>query len=157
MKKLTAFLLMLIPVTVALIGCSSEEGGPTGTAAEIADKIFEESGVDPFGMSDVIDTDDKLTYYLGSTNYSSVSDAAVVLPMISLDTRALYVIKAENGASVDDIRTQLDEDIDPQRLICVSFTMEDVVIESRGDVIFMTINSNVEQRDALVTAFAAIQ
>jgi hypothetical protein len=51
----------------------------------------------------------------------------------------------------------LDEDIDPQRLICVSFTMEDVVIESRGDVIFMTINSNVEQRDALVTAFAAIQ
>jgi len=35
--------------------------------------------------------------------------------------------------------------------------MEDVVIESRGDVIFMTINSDPEQRIALAEAFSTIE
>jgi hypothetical protein len=77
--------------------------------------------------------------------------------MISIDTRVLYIIKAANKGDLELIKAQLDEDIDPNRLVCVTFTLEDVVIESRGNVIFMTINSKPEQRTALTEAFKTIE
>ena len=157
MKNIAVLFLAGILFAGALIGCSSEPAGPAGTASEIADKVFAESGVQPFGMTDVIDTEDKMNFYLGSTNYSDLADTAVIVPLINIDTRAAYVLKAKSVDEVENILTQLNEDVDPNRLICVSFSLEDVAIESRGDVIFMTINSNVEQREALVTAFAGIE
>ena len=159
MKKLTLVVAVVAAMLMAgvLAACSSGPSGPEGTASEIADKIFTEAGVEPFGLTDTLDTDDKMNFYLGSTSYPQLADSSIVVPMINLDTRALYVLKASSEDDVDGILAQLDEDVDPNRLICVSFSLEDVVIESRGDVVFMTINSNVEQREALTTAFAAIE
>ena len=157
MRKVTVLFLTGLMAIAAVVGCSSEASGPSGTASEIADKGFEQSGVEPFGMADVIDDDDKMNWYLGSTNYPELAESAVVLPMISLDTRSLYILKANAESDVAGMLTHLKEDIDPNKLVCISFSHEDVVIESRGDVIFMTINSNVEQREALVTAFAGIE
>jgi hypothetical protein len=157
MRRITLLLLVGLFAAAALVACSSDPEGPAGTASEIADKIFEESGVQPFGMVDTIDTDDKMTFYLGSTNYSGLAESAVVLPMINIDTRALYILKASELDSVDTILAQLELDVDPNKLVCVSFAHEDVVIQARGEVIFMTINSNAEQRDALVTAFTGLE
>ena len=50
----------------------------------------------------------------------------------------------------------MKENIDPNRVVCVTFSLEDVAIESRGDVILMTINTDAEQRTAMVDAFKSI-
>lgn len=156
MKKLFVLVVSMLVMAVALVGCASEEAGPSGTAAEIAENIFAEAGVDPFGPARGVETDDDMRFLLGSIDYPEFSDFAGVLPMISLDTRVLNVIKAENSDEVEDIKTALEKNIDPNHLICVTFALEDVVIESRGDVVFMTINSDHEQRDALAEAFQVI-
>jgi hypothetical protein len=156
MKKLVVLVVSMLVVAVALTGCGSEEAGPSGTAAEIADKIFAEAGVDSFGPAAEITVDANMDWLLGSTEYPEFADSASVLPMINLDTRVLNVIKAENSDEVDDIKAALSKNIDPNHLICVTFALEDVVIESRGDVVFMTINSDHEQRDALAEAFQVI-
>lgn len=156
MKK-TAVLLFTMVLSVAILsGCAGGASAPTGTAAEIVDRIFTQAEVEPFGMSQQI-TDENKEFYLGSLDYPEFADSVVVTPMISIDTRVLYVIKAANKGDVETIKTRLDENIDPNRLICVTFSLEDVVIESRGDVIFMTINSKPEQKTALVEAFKAIE
>ena len=141
---------------MVVTGCGGGESGPKGTAADIADKIFTESGVENFGMSQSIE-EENMEFYLGSTDYPEFADSIVVTPMISIDTRVLYIIKAADQGDVEDIKTTLDENIDPNRLICVTFSLEDVVIDSRGDVVFMTINRNVEQRAALAEAFGTIK
>ena len=101
--------------------------------------------------------DDKREFYLGSTDYPAFADSVAVVPLMRLDTRVLYVIKADKKGDVVKIKATLKENIDPNRLICVTFTLEDVVIDSRGDVIFMTINSDTEQRAALAEAFRTIE
>ncbi|MFC1864509.1 hypothetical protein ACFLYG_01610 [Chloroflexota bacterium] len=156
MKKTFFILLAAILSVTILAGCAGGESAPVGTAAEIADKIFTQSGVEPFGMSQTLEKDEDIEFLLGSTDYPKFADSIVVLPMISIDTRVLYIIKAANKGDVETIKTKLDENIDPDRLICVTFSLEDVVIESRGDVIFMTINSKPEQKNALVEAFNTI-
>lgn len=156
MKK-TALLVIVSVFSLALVaGCGGGESGPEGTAAEIADKIFEEAGVDSFGLSQPIEADN-MEFYLGSTDYPEFAESIVVTPMISIDTRVMYVIKAADEGDVEEIKTTLEENIDPTRLICVTFSLEDVVIDSRGDVIFMTINSKAEQRTALAEAFTTIE
>ena len=143
---------------VILTGCGGGESAPAGTAAEIADKIFAESGVSfraPESLS--LEGDEQREFYLGSTSYPAFADSVAVVPMIRIDTRVLYVIKTASKDDVEDIKTTLKENIDPNRLICVTFSLEDVVIDSRGDVIFMTINSEPEQRAALAEAFKTIE
>jgi hypothetical protein len=154
MKK-TALLFALV-FSFSILGCAGGESAPTGTAVDIADKIFAESGVDNFGMSQQI-SDENKEFYLGSLDYPEFADSVVVTPMISIDTRVLYVIKAANKGDIETIKTKLNENIDPNRLVCVTFALDDVVIESRGDIIFMTINSDAEQRTALAEAFRAIE
>lgn len=156
MKKVASLLAVVLLPTI-FIGCAGGEPAPAGTAAEIADKVFTQAGVEPFGMSQPLEKTEDIEFFLGASDYPTFADAAVVLPMISIDTRVLYIIKAASKGNVETIKTKLDENIDPNRLICVTFSLEDVVIESRGEVIFMTINSDPEQRTALTEAFRVIE
>ncbi|MFC2034780.1 hypothetical protein ACFLUJ_01495 [Chloroflexota bacterium] len=156
MRKISFSLLSAVFLVSILTGCTGGESAPAGTAAEIADKIFAQAEVEPFGMSQPLEKVEEIEFFLGAPDYPAFADAVVILPMINIDTRALYVIKATSKGDVETIKTKLDENIDPDRLICVTFSLEDVVIESRGDIIFMTINSDLEQRTALAEAFTTI-
>ena len=150
-------LLLIISVfALALAACGSGESAPTGSADEIAQKVFAEAGVEPFGPTASLESDEDLEFYLGSTNYPEFTDTAVVLPLINLDTRALYILKVETADEAEEVLAQLEEDVDPNKLICVSFALEDVIDDSRDYVVFMTINSDHDQRDALAEAFQAI-
>ena len=158
MKLASVFLFVAVASLAILTGCTEGESAPTGTASEIADKVFAASGVS-FRMPDwvTLDGDEERDYYLGSTDYPVFVDSVAVVPAIRIDTRVLYVIKVASKGDVDVIKASLEENIDPNRLICVTFSPEDVVIDSRGEVIFMTINSDEEQRTALAQAFQSIE
>ncbi|MFC2038204.1 hypothetical protein ACFLUG_00325 [Chloroflexota bacterium] len=158
MKKASLFLPALLLSVFVLTGCATGPSAPSGTVDEIADKVFAESGVTfraPERLS--LENDENREFYLGSTEYPEFANSVAVVPMIRIDTRVLYVIKAANKGDIETIKTALKDNIDPNRLICVTFSLEDVVIESRGDIIFMTINSDIEQRTALEEAFIAIE
>ena len=155
MKKCIA-LLAVFASLLALVGCAQEQSVPTGTAAEIADKVFTASGVDPFGMQQNLATDEDYEFYLGASDYPAFSEAAAVMPMINIDTRVLVILKAADKGDVEEIKDSLRENIDPNRVVCVTFSLEDVAIESRGEVILMTINTDAEQRTAMVDAFRSI-
>ena len=156
MKRIGALVITAFLCAVLLAGCKAVEPAPTGTAAEIADNVFATAEVQSFGMSQPLASDQDIEFFLGATDYPAFADAVVVQPMISIDTRMLYIIRAATQSDVATIKTKLEENIDPDRLICVTFSLEDVVIDSRGDVIFMIINSNADQRNALAGAFKTI-
>ena len=156
MKKFVLWLLALGFSFAALAGCAAGGSAPAGTATEIADKVFTQAQVESFGMSQAIASEEDREFYLGSGDYPALADAVAVMPMINIDTRVLIIIKAANKGDVEDIKAKLKENIDPNRVICVTFSLEDVAIESRGDVILLTINTDAEQRSALVGAFQEI-
>jgi len=155
MKK-TIVLFAIVFSLAILAGCAGGEPAPAGTAAEIAEKIFTQSGVEPFGMSQSLETDADIELFLGSTDYPEFADSAAVMPMINIDTRVMVIIKVADKGSVEDFKAKLEENIDPNRVVCVTFSLEDVAIESRGDVILLTINTDAEQRNSLVDAFNSI-
>ena len=157
MVKRAMLWLVVTSALAVLAACAGGEAAPTGTAAEIIDKVFTQASVEPFGMSQSLATDEDIAFFLGSTDYPPFAEAVAVMPMISIDTRVLVIIKAADKGNVERIKAGLEENIDPNRLVCVTFSPQDVAIESRGDVILMTINTDAEQRTALVEAFKGIE
>jgi len=151
--------LLLVSVTAiaTLAGCAGGKAAPAGTASEIADNVFAQAQVERFGPTEPIQDDTAKEFYLGSKDYPAFSEAVAVAPMINLDTRVLVIIKAAGKGDVEDIKSKLMQNIDPNKVVCVTFTKEDVAIESRGDVIFMTINTDAAQRKSLVEAFRNIE
>jgi len=157
MVKRTMLWLATASALAVLAACAGGAAAPTGTATEIIDKVFAQASVEPFGMSQSLATDEDIAFFLGSTDYPPFAEAVAVMPMISIDTRVLVIIKAADKGNVERIKAGLEENIDPNRLVCVTFSPQDVAIESRGDVILMTINTDAEQRTALVEAFKGIE
>ena len=148
---------LLLAVSLFAAACGSGGGdAPTGTASEIAGKVFTEAGVEPFGPTTSITNDQEMEYFLGSTNYPEFSDTAIVQPMISIDARMLYILKVASDKDASAVMEQLKIDVDPTRLICVAFSEDDVTMKSRGDVVYMVIDADHDQRDALTEAFEAI-
>lgn len=156
MRSYLRIVLAVVVLTLLASGCSSGSSAPSGTAAEIAANVFAEAGVEPFGETVSLTTEQEIEYFLGSTNYPEFSDTAVVQPMISIDARILYILEAATEDDATAVTDQLETDVDPARLVCVQFSMDDVVINSRGTVVFMVIDSNHDERNALATAFETI-
>ena len=154
------FSILLFVTTILLaiqVGCASGPAGPVGTAVEIAEKLVAETDLTRLGEARPIETDDDMTFFLGSTDYPQFTDVAVVQALIRVDPRLIVVIRAFDPDEVRQIKSALKNNIDPNRLICVRFSLDDVVIDSRGDVVFMAINPDAEQRTALAEAFEKIE
>ncbi|MCJ7832009.1 MAG: hypothetical protein MUP92_01000 [Actinobacteria bacterium] len=157
MQAFSKLVLVSLVLAVFTSACSSGSSGPTGTAAEIAANTFTEAKVEPFGETTSLTSDQEIEFFLGSTNYPPFTDSAVVQPMMSIDARIMYILEVATEKEAADVVTQLAVDVDPNRLICVVFSPDDVVIDSRGTVVFMVIDSNHDERNALAEAFKTIK
>jgi len=149
-------LIPLLAIVILAAACSSGSSAPSGTAAEIAGKVFATAGVEPFGETIALQSPDQIEYFLGSTNYPAFTDTAVVQPLINLDTRIMYVLVVGSSEEADAVVKQLDKDVDPTKLVCVQFSRDDVVVHTRDNVVFMVIDADHTERDALADAFTSI-
>jgi len=86
MKKLVIILLSAILSIIGLTACAGGESAPAGTTAEIADRVFQQAGVQPFGVSEKLSAEN-MEFYLGTLDYPEFADSVVIIPMISIDTR----------------------------------------------------------------------
>ena len=145
--------------SVAACGGSSGSGGsaaPVGDATEVITATFAQANVEMWGEPVSITNDDEAIFYLGSTNYPDFTSTAIVQPMISIDPRIAYVLETASEADAIATMDQLKKDVDPNKLVCVVFSLDDVRQERRGNVVFQVIDSDHAERDALANAFLAI-
>ena len=117
MRPHRSFFIALLLVVLTATACSSGGSAPTGTAAEIAENIFAEAGVEPFGPTVALETEQDIEFFLGSTNYPPFTDSAVVQPLINVDARLVEVLVVGSSDEADEVKAQLEIDIDPTRLI----------------------------------------
>jgi len=145
-------------IAVAACGGSGSGGSaaPTGNATEVITATFAQANVEMWGEPISITNDDEEVFYLGSTNYPDFTSTAIVQPMISIDPRIAYVLEAASEADAIATMDQLKQDVDPNKLVCVTFSLDDVRQERRGNVVFQVIDSDHAERDALANAFLAI-
>lgn len=125
------------------------------TASEIVQHLVHESGAEFGGSMEDVITDDNRQWFLGAADYPEFLDSAVYAPMMNVDVSLIVVVQTsyEDAEGLSDL---IMESIDPTRLVCVTFDLEeDVVVETYGDWTVLIINKMYKQE--IHDAFVSLQ
>jgi hypothetical protein len=147
-----------VALTLAVAGCGiPPDAPPAGTSDEILERVFAEAGLEPFGPVEPIADAAEARWFLGSTDHPPFTDTAVANAGTSVDPRIAYVLRTAGDRDAADVLRLLDRDVDPDRLLAVSFEREDALMDRRGNVVFLVIAADQAQRNALADAFARLE
>lgn len=125
------------------------------TASEILRSLVNDSGAEFGGSIEDVITADNQQWFLGAGEYPEFKDSAVYTPMMNVDVSLIVVLKVEME-EVETLKETIMESIDPARLVCVTFDLdEDVVVDSYGDTVVLIINKMYKQE--IHDAFIALQ
>lgn len=139
----------------------AEIKAPSGTPAEIIDKIYAEYPVAdlPLGTMEVDLADlDALKMFTGLSSADKIKAAAVSETMMGSQAYSLVVVKAKDAKYADDIVEEMANGIDPRKWVCVE--ADDLSVASAGDVVVLmmvesTFKDTVTSKN-IIDAFSAI-
>ncbi len=171
MKKLITLILALaLLFTVA--ACSAGTGGDPagsdktgkgnleGSLDDILEKVYETAELDDDfrtytveGLMKTEITAENCENYFGTT--IEFDSALASEPMMQPSAYLLNLIRVKEGADIEKIKTEIKENADPMRWICVGVDPSNIYVENVGDVVMLVMSDNAGE--ALSKAFLALK
>ena len=143
MKKVFS-LIILVGLLFFVSGCG--EKNVEGTLEEIMTKVYarvpEENK--PMGLSNMEVNKDNVEGFLG-TNDIEYKEALASESMVGSIAHSVVLVRAKDAKNVEAIKEIIKENVNPRKWICVGVEKEDVIIQSKGDLIIVII---VQDKDA---------
>lgn len=166
-KKILIIILVLTLVS-GLAACNTGNRGDggkndslNGSLEDILKKIYDTAQVsDSFrqfveeGLQTLPVTSDRTGYYLGKDDIK-FAEAIASEPIMSTSAYSLVLVRAGEGADVEKLKTDIKENVDPQKWICVGVEKENIIVDNIGDVVIL-IMSDFEAK-ALHDAFLGLK
>lgn len=98
-------------------------------------------------------TKENSEYHLGKAGIEFES-AIISEPIMSTSAYALALIRVKEGADIEKTKTEIKENANPQKWICVGVDPGNIIVDSVGDVIILIMSDN--EPAALHNAFTAL-
>ena len=164
MKKISLLIAVLF-TALLLVGCGeTKEKNVEGTLEEIFTKLYADfkedelpmlSQTDPLGRTeDMTDEEysDFIKYYIGSDKLK-VKEALASEPMMTSVAYSVVLVRMEKGADIEAAKTEIKENINPRKWMCVEVPEEDVIVKSKGDLIILIMVENETLREKIEEGF----
>lgn len=164
-KIIIAVVIAIVAVVAILVGVfafgnSKPKSNLTINSAEdlttLVDQIYAGVSIEmPMLMTMPVDTTDadSVKYMTGLKNAENVEFAVVSEPMMSSQAYSMVLVKAKDGADVDEMAKSMNEDIDERKWICV--TAEKIYTATSGNVICLVM-SNPDTAKTVYESFKTI-
>jgi hypothetical protein len=154
MKKIILLMMALVMV-LSLAACKStsanKPGGSKtskleGSLEQIMDKIYKTAKVDDNfkeyikeGLENVKVDSERKEYFLGKADLE-FEDALASEPIMQPGAYSLVLVRVKEGASIEKIKKDIKENVDPMKWICVGVKEENIIVDSIGDVVFLVMS-----------------
>lgn len=136
-------------------------GNLDGSLEDILAKIYETADVDDnfkeyikSGLYNDPVTAEREEYYLGKAGLE-FEEALASEPMIQPGAYSLVLVRAKDGADVEQLKTDIKENVDPAKWICVGVQEENIIVDNIGDLVFLVMSD--DQAKPLHDAFLALK
>lgn len=150
-KKFVLVMCALV-LLVTVTGCGKTEN-IEGELPDLMSKI--NSKLDEEWKSTLIsielDEENKANY-LG-TNDISFKSAIVEEHMTGSVAYSVILIRAEENADIEAMKTKIKENINPRKWVCVWVEEDDVIIKNKGDLIIVIMVENEDNRNIIENGF----
>jgi hypothetical protein len=167
MKKLLV-LLLAVTTVFSFVACSAAGTNPVdsnsnleGSLDDILAAIYDTAEVDDSfkdfikdGLMTTPITSENVAYHLGKDGIEFES-AIASEPIMQPGAYSLCLVRVKEGADIEKIKTDIKENVNPQKWICVGVDPENIIVDSIGDVIFLVMSD--EQAKPLHDAFLALK
>jgi len=133
-----------------------------GTLEEIINKIYETADLtDDFRryveeglyFVEVKPDDERIEYFLGKKGLD-FEEALASEPQMQPGAYSLVLVRAKEGADIEKMKTDIKENINPMKWICVGVKEENVIVDNIGNIIILIMSDEAAQ--PLHEAFLAL-
>lgn len=151
MKKIILLIMALVTV-LSLVACSKSNDNKSsnldGSLKEIMDKIYETADLEA-DFRDYVENGmiidevnaDRAEYFLGKADIE-FEEALASEPMMQPGAYSLVLVRAKEGADVEKIKSDIKDNVDPMKWVCVGVSEENIIVDSIGDIIFLVMSDN---------------
>lgn len=152
LKKLGIFT-MIFAALLAFTGCGSkkeEVKNVEGTLEEIMTKVYADIPEEerPMMLTNTVVDAENVEYFLGTADIE-YKEALASESGVGSIPHSVVLVRVNEGADVEAIKTKIKESVNPRKWICVE--AENVIVKSKGDLIILIMTTN--GADKLETAF----
>lgn len=124
-------------------GASTAGGNIAGTLEEIMTKLYAGIAEEQLPkLSNTQLTKENEEYYLGVSDLEFVEGLASE-PMMSSVAHSVVLVKVKAGTDIAKAKADIKEKVDPRKWICVGVEPDDVIVESKGDLIVLIMDSEI--------------
>ena len=128
-----------------------------GSLESILEKIYETADIDDSfraytkdGLMTTEITSENVAYYFGTEGIEFESGIASE-PMMTSSAYSLTLIRVKEGADIEKLKTDIKENVNPMKWICVGVEPENIFVDSYEDVVVLIMSD--EQGTALYEGF----
>ena len=137
MKNLKKFGNLLFIACLLFTGCGEKkEKNLEGSLADIMNKVYD--GVEA-EMPMLLQTelnDENIEYFLGTTDID-YKEGLASEPMMSSIAHSVVLVRMNEGANIEEAKEKIKKSVNPRKWICVEVSENDVIVDSRGDIIIL--------------------
>ena len=133
-------------------GCGNKN--VEGTLEDIMDKLYVDIPEDnrPGGLTNMEVNDENIESFIG-TDDIEYKEAIASESMMGSIAHSVVLVRVKDVADIEKDKKDILENVNPRKWICVGVEKEEVVVESKGDLIMVVIVQDKENRDKIVKAF----
>lgn len=151
MKKIFLVLLMGF-FMFALTGCG--EKSVEGNLEDLMTSVYEglEDDEKPMMLTNTEVNEENIEYYLGTKDID-YEEALASESGVGSIAHSVVLVRVKDGADIESIKTEIKENIDPRKWICVGVEEEDVIVKNKGNLIILIMVEDEASRSKLEEGF----
>ena len=143
MKKL--FLLLVMgAMCLTLTGCGNKN--VEGTLEDLKEDEK------PMMLTNTKVDSETVEYFLGTTDIE-YEEALASEPAVSSIAHSVVLVRTKENADVEAIKTKIKDSINPRKWLCAGVEKDDVIVESKGNLIILIMVEHEDTREKLEEAF----
>lgn len=150
-KKLS-LCLMLIITLFTFTGCGTKN--VEGTLEELMTKVYADIPEEnrPMMLTNIEVTNDNIESYLG-TKEIKYTEALASESAVGSIAHSVVLVRVKDDADVEEVKTQIKENVDPRKWVCVGVEKDDVIVKNKGNLVILIMVEDQDTRTKLETAF----
>ena len=154
MKKLKfiGFCVIAVLSLFLVTGCGNKN--VEGKLEDIMAKLYADIPEDnrPMGLTNIELNDENIESFIG-TDDIEYTEAIASESMVGSNAHSVVLIRVEDASKVEEYKEEILENVNPRKWICDGVEKEEVIVESKGDLIMVVIVQDKDNRDKIATAF----
>ena len=140
LHKLGVFAL-IVSLGLILVGCGQTEkkqANVEGSLEELMTKVYAQIPEDerPMGLTNIEVTAENVEGFLGTADIE-YKEALASEPMVSSIAHSVVLVRVEDESLVDNAMSQIKENVNPRKWLCVGVEEDQVIVKNKGNLIIL--------------------